>query len=71
MVMMIREMELKEEARAEGRAEGRTEGRAEGVDQTRVESIKNIMKNLKYTAQQAMDLLEIPVADQSRYFTKL
>ena len=71
MVMMIREMELKEEARAEGRAEGRTEGRAEGVDQTRAESIKNIMKKLKYTAQQAMDLLEIPVADQSRYFTKL
>ena len=30
MIMMIREQELKDQARAEGREEGRTEGRQEG-----------------------------------------
>ena len=33
-----------------------------GIDQSRIESIKNIMEGLKYTAQQAMDLLKIPVS---------
>ena len=59
MVMMIHDMEMKEE------------GREEGIDQNRVESIKNVMEGLKYTAQQAMDLLKIPVADQSKYLAKL
>ena len=59
MVMMIHDMEMKEE------------GRAEGIDQNRVESIKNIMKKLKYTARQAMDLLEIPAADREKYLAKL
>ena len=59
MVMMIHDMEMKEE------------GRAEGIDQNRVESIKNIMDGLKYTAQQAMDLLKIPAADQDKYLAKL
>jgi predicted transposase/invertase (TIGR01784 family) len=67
MVMMIREMEAKEE----GRAEGRAEGRSEGIDQNRVESIKNIMDGLKYSAQQAMDLLKIPAAEQDKYLAKL
>lgn len=59
MVMMIHDMEMKEE------------GRVEGIDQTRVESIKNIMDGLKYTAQQAMDLLKIPAANQAKYLGKL
>ena len=42
-----------------------------GIDQNRVESIKNIMEGLKYTAQQAMDLLKISVSDQSKYLSKL
>jgi predicted transposase YdaD len=63
MVMMIREMEAKEE--------GRAEGRSEGIDQTRVENIKNIMDGLKYSAQQAMDLLKIPAAEQDKYLAKL
>ena len=46
-------------------------GRQEGVDATRVESIKTLMRKLKYTAQQAMDLLEIPVSDQDKYLAKL
>ena len=51
--------------------DGRKEGRKEGIDQARVENIKNVMEGLKYTAQQAMDLLKIPVDDRSKYLAKL
>lgn len=51
--------------------EGRQEGRQEGVDETRLESIKNIMEGLKYTAQQAMELLKIPNDDRPKYAAKL
>ena len=49
----------------------REESIQRGIDQTRVENIRNIMEGLKYTAQQAMDLLKIPVADQKKYLAKL
>ena len=42
-----------------------------GKEQSLLESIKNLMKNLKLTAQQAMDALEIPKDDQARYAAKL
>ena len=45
--------------------------RKEGIDQNRVESIKNVMESFKVTAQQAMEALKIPVADQSKYLAKL
>ena len=59
MTMMIHDMEV------------RAEGREEGIDKTRIENIRTIMKKLKYTAQQAMEFLEIPIADRSKYATKL
>ena len=49
----------------------REESIQRGIDQNRIESIRNIMDGLKYTAQQAMDLLKIPVADQKKYLAKL
>ena len=49
----------------------REESIQRGIDQNRIESIKNIMEGLKYSAQQAMDLLKIPAADQSKYIAKL
>ena len=49
----------------------REESIQRGIEQNRLESIKNIMEGLKYTAQQAMDLLKIPAADQSKYLAKL
>ena len=49
----------------------REESIQRGIDQNRVESIKNVMEGLKYTARQAMDLLKIPVDDQPRYLAKL
>ena len=49
----------------------REEGIEEGIDQSRVESIKNIMKKLGYTIQQAMDLLDIPAEEQKKYMARL
>jgi hypothetical protein len=49
----------------------REEGRQEGVDQNRVDSIRSIMETLKLTAQQAMDALKIPAADQAKYMARL
>lgn len=45
--------------------------RQEGMDKNRIESIKTVMKKLKYTAQQAMEFLEIPIADRAKYLAKL
>ena len=59
------------EGRAEGRVEGRVKGRAEGIEETRVAAIKSVMEGLRYTAQQAMELLKIPMADRSKYLAKL
>lgn len=50
---------------------GEEKGRKDGIDQTRLESIKNVMEGLKYTAQQAMDLLKIPLSEQPKYAAKL
>ena len=52
-------------------ARGEERGRQNGVDETRLESIKNVMEGLKYTAQQAMDLLKIPESEQPKYLAKL
>ena len=72
------EMRAKAEGRAEGsvegRAEGRQEGRVEGVQQGAqnaiVQSIKNLMTTMKWTAEQAMDALMIS-ADQRPTYTEL
>ncbi|MBR7015322.1 MAG: hypothetical protein IKI12_02615 [Lachnospiraceae bacterium] len=49
----------------------RKESREEGIEYNRLESIRNVMDGLKYTAQQAMELLRIPAADQPKYLAKL
>ncbi|MCR5294431.1 MAG: hypothetical protein K6E30_04540 [Lachnospiraceae bacterium] len=60
-----------EDMRQESISEGIEIGRAEGVDSALLESIRNIMSGLKYSAQQAMDLLKIPAADRARYLARL
>ena len=57
--------------RREAKAEGRAEGHAEGQEEERLSNIRQVMKKLKYTAQQAMEFLEIPVDAQSEYVDKL
>ena len=43
----------------------------EGIEQSRLENIKNVMEGLNYTAQQAMDLLDIPVDERDKLIAKL
>ena len=45
--------------------------RRDGIEQKAIEDIKNVMEGLKYTAQQAMDLLKIPASDRPKYAAKL
>ena len=47
------------------------EMREEVEERTMLNAIKNIMEGLKYTAQQAMELLKIPADDQPKYLAKL
>ena len=42
-----------------------------GKEDARLEDIRNIMKNLHVTAQQAMDVLEIPKEDWPMYEERL
>lgn len=50
---------------------GVNRGIAQGKEQSLLDSIKKMMKNLKLTAQQAMDTLEIPKDDQAHYAAML
>ena len=58
---------FKEEGREEGREKGREEGREEGTQAAIAACIKEIMGKLKYTADQAMDLLSIPDEERPTY----
>ena len=51
--------------------EMRDEAIQRGVEMVRLESIKNIMKNFKVTAEKAMEALEIPQADRAKYLAKI
>ena len=43
----------------------------QGAAQEKVSNIKNLMKNTGWSAQQAMNALSIPSADQARYAAML
>ena len=47
------------------------EMRREATEKTRIEDIKTVMEELKYTAQQAMKLLRVPDSEQPKYLAKL
>ena len=74
----IREEALKEgletgrkEGLETGRKEGLETGREEGCEKERVKNIQKIMEKLKMTAPQAMDFLDIPRSEQSKYMVLL
>ena len=56
---------------AEGRASGLTEGRAlglmEGKEAERLKSIKKLMETMGWTAEQAMDALQISAEEREKY----
>ena len=49
----------------------RREAKAEGVEITSIDNIRNLMDSMKWTSQQAMDALKIPISDRSKYAAKL
>lgn len=51
--------------------QGRTEGLAEGLAEGRTEVIRNLMNNLKMTAEQAMDAMGIAASEQEHYLSLL
>lgn len=57
--------------RNEGKEEGREEGREEGKIETKVIDIKNLMENMKLTAEQAMVALGIDKNEFSKYLPML
>lgn len=59
--------EGREEGKAEGREEGKAEGREEGIMIGVTNNIKQLMSNLKLTANQAMNALGIPPQEQPKY----
>ena len=63
--------EGREEGRAEGREEGLEEGLEKGREKTTILNIKNLMKNMKLTAEQAMEALGIDKSEFSKYMTML
>ena len=50
-----------------GMEEGLKQGLKQGVEQTSLQNLKSLMKNMTLTAGQAMEILQIPAADQERY----
>ena len=53
------------------RAEGKAEGREEGREENMINSITQLMRNLKWTSDQAMEALGIPKSDYKKYADKL
>ncbi len=52
---------------AEEREIGRSEGIEKGIEQTRVVSLRNIIKQLNYSTEQALQLLLIPEEEWVKY----
>ena len=49
----------------------RAEGKEEGREENMINSITQLMKNLKWTSDQAMEALGIPKSDFKKYADKL
>ena len=52
---------------AKGMAQGMAEGRTEGRTTALLTSIQKMMKNMGASAEQAMDILEVPESDRPKY----
>ena len=55
------------DARQEGKEEGKAEGLAEGLLKGKAEALVNLMKNLKYSLMDSMNVLNIPTSDYAAY----
>ena len=59
------------EETAKAKAEGRAEGMEKGMDNAILSSIANLMDTMKWTAEQAMEAIKVPLADRGRYRSQL
>ena len=59
------------EGRAEGHAEGRVIGHAEGSECKLLENLQAVMTNLNLTAEKAMDVLNVPQEERTKYLQQL
>ncbi len=63
--------EGKREGIKEGKREGIKEGMKEGAEKTLLESVKNLMDTMKWSAEQAMEALKVPESEQKKYLKRL
>ena len=63
--------QIKETAMAEGEKKGFDRGDKHGEEKGILNSIRNLMESMSWTAQAAMDALKIPEADRADYLAKL
>ena len=61
----------REDEMAQCSKEAREAGRAEGRIENIVDSIRSLMKTLNFTAEKAMDALQIPVSDRAKYLAAI
>ena len=47
------------------------EGMKEGAEKTLLESVKNLMDTMKWSAEQAMEALKVPESEQKKYLKRL
>ncbi len=59
--------DMKRDARREGRRKGRKEGLQRGCDITNLSSIKNLMKNKGWSAEESMLALGLSDLDRIKY----
>ncbi len=63
--------EIMRNAKIEGLQEGRQAGLQEGRQENLLENIRNLMANMKWTADQAMSAMSIPAEKWGTYKAKL
>ena len=67
-ILIAREKKKSEEqGRAIGRNEGILVGRTEGLTEATMSSIRAIMQSLNYSAEKAMEALQIPKSEYQKY----
>ena len=54
-----------------GIEKGMEQGMEQGHESSLLQSIKNLMDSMKWSAQQAMDALKIPKDEQEKYAARL
>lgn len=58
---------IAERAMARGIEQGIEQGMARGVEREKLSNLRNLIKNMKLSAEQAMSVLDVPVSDRAKY----